>query len=148
MFSIEVEYECYGDTIQLFPPVKYRGDHDQIFFPKLGPKSWRDNGTLNPLLLDGITNSRKFVQLLSSLSVQQKCILSHLVRLNSPIFLYLFPWVDFTTISEMRFESNTDLKLYSFVNRNPENSKINDEIIYRSTHFAQKIASYFSDQSI
>jgi len=103
VFSVAVAYHVEGDSIHLFPEDPLDFSSDDALFPKLGPKSWRDNGRVRPVLLDGTSNERTIISLLRTLSPQQAYTTRCIVRNDAPLFLYFFPWIDFTNISEFRF---------------------------------------------
>lgn len=78
-----------------------------VFFPKLGPKSWRDGRGLCPLANDDVLSDR-IASLLAAPTQQQAALVTRMAAEGAPLWLYLMPWKDMTAWSEARVHVTED----------------------------------------
>lgn len=74
----------------------------EALFPKLGIKSWRDSGRLR-LCQVGQPIEPHLAAILAAPTEPQRITLRAWTDSGTPIFLYLFPFADFSEIAEARF---------------------------------------------
>lgn len=99
---IELPYEWFDDAVWIDQSYSVRTTNDPVVcFPKLGPKSWRDTGSLRPVLA-GSGLKQRTDALIRWTSDQQAYLAAQIAEAGLPLRLYLFDWVDFTQISEFR----------------------------------------------
>lgn len=151
VFSLPVAYYRDGETIRLSAEGALDIASDFLLFPKLGPKSWRDDGRLRPVLLDGRDNEQVVASLLCALSPQQCYTTRNIVENDAPLFLYLFPWIDFTTISEFRFlylKRTGTARLLSQVNRTTNRLVDKAQTMTRCAALSKKVGAAFDRDGI
>ena len=71
-------------------------------FPKLAIKSWRDGGSVRPIVR-GMPMKPVLQGLLRSITPQQRAISKAWRAEGLPLPLYLYPFVDFTDLTEVRW---------------------------------------------
>lgn len=74
--------------------------HD--WFPKLGIKSWRDGGS-SCVIARGMPLHPVIEGILGAPTWQQRTLAGAWIAAGAPLYLYLYPFVDFTDISESRW---------------------------------------------
>ena len=102
LFAIEVK--AAGDVFEVAHwPVTMPAETPQDMFGKLGIKSWRDGGSLRPIFRG--TPLRPVVdRLLSQPTRAQRIVAQAWLDSGTPLKLHLFPYVDFTHVSEVRWQ--------------------------------------------
>jgi hypothetical protein len=74
----------------------------QDWFPKLGIKSWRDSGG-SRVIARGMPLRPVIEGILGARTWQQSALAGAWIESGSPLYFYLYPFVDFTNIGESRW---------------------------------------------
>ena len=102
LFAIEVK--AAGGVFEVAHwPAMLPADAPQDLFGKLGIKSWRDGGSLRPIFR-GMPLRPVVDRLLSQPTRAQRIVAQAWLDSGSPLKLHLFPHVDFTHVSEVRWQ--------------------------------------------
>jgi len=102
VFSIEVKAVGGAFEVERWPAAM-PAEAPRDLFGKLGIKSWRDGGSLRPIFrampLRAVVD-----RLLSQPTAAQRVAARAWLDTGTPLKLHLFPYIDFTHVSEVRWQ--------------------------------------------
>ena len=102
LFSIPLKAAGNGFEPENWPAAM-PADAPQDLFGKLGIKSWRDGGSLRPLY-QGMPLRPLVERLLSQPTRAQRVAARAWLETGTPLTLHLFPYRDFSQVSEVRWQ--------------------------------------------
>lgn len=91
-----------GPPLALPDPFDLPDDLPDLLFAKLGPKSWRNRGSVGPIPSQPDLVAEVLGRRLASPTEAQVKILAVMEQAGEPLRLYLYPWRDMTGINEYR----------------------------------------------
>ena len=134
-----------GPTLEVAElPFEYT---NQTLLPKLGVKSWRDSGRLR-LVRPHMGAAPQVQALLSRLTRAQMIMLKAYSSIAAPLYLYLFPYIDFSDISEARYLCRAGSAKFVSVCLRGESQRLFQSNRDKLAAQAQAIAKGFGDLSV
>ena len=118
----------------------------QALFPKLGIKSWRDSGSLAIIYKE--INIRSAAERILQIPTDAQLILAKAwINYLLPFRLHLFPYVDFSNVTEVRFLANTTRCLVISACLRGQSVDDYKNSLPQITEFAKKMAKHLSPAS-
>lgn len=143
-----LDYDFQSGQLVIYPPHEIILNDDDIYFPKLGPKSWRDarySQGANIGSLDG----GHVAKMIAQVSENQIRLLHAVASQDAPLYLYLFEWRDFRDVSEFKVAaSKGSAKISSCCIRSGQleyDLNLATGVVLK---FAQTLNQYFDDESL
>ena len=143
-----LDYDFRSSRLVIYPPHSIVLNDSDAYFPKLGPKSWRDTGYFQGANI-GSLDGGHVARMIAQVSKNQVRLLHAMASQDAPLYLYLFEWGDFRGVSEFKVSAgNGCAKISSCCIRSEQLEYDLNLVTEMVLDFAKNLCEYFDDESL